>query len=153
MRLYLWSHGALRVPVVGWPCAKLLHWTSKVLTASDIDPRALIHPSVYVPHAAGVVVGETATVGEGSTIMPGVVLGAQEFMDGKRHADIGARVMVGAGAKVLGPVDVGDDAVIGANAVVIQDVPAGSTVVGVPARLVSGSRYGGQLPESNVEDE
>jgi len=142
MRLYLWAHGALRIPVVGWPIAKVLHWTSKVVTASDIDPRAVIHPSVYIPHATGVVVGETATVGERTTIMPGVVLGAQEFMNGKRHADIGARVMIGTGAKVLGPVSVGDDAVIGANAVVIQDVPPSATAVGVPARFVTGSRYG-----------
>jgi len=136
MWLYLWAHSATRLPVIGWPVAKLLHWTAKVLTASDIDPRAKIDPSVYIPHATGVVVGETATVGARSIIMPGVVIGAQELMSGKRHADVGADVMIGTGAKILGPLLVGDGAIIGANAVVIEDIPPGAKAVGVPARVI-----------------
>lgn len=139
VRLYLLSHGACQAGRLGWPFAKLLHWTAKILTAADIDPRAHLHPTVYIPHATGVVIGETATVGADTVIMPGVVIGAQKLTSGKRHADVGARVMVGAGAKVLGPVVVGDDAIIGANAVVIDDVPPGATAVGVPARIVVGA--------------
>ena len=137
MTLYRASHRCARAGSIGWPFAKLLHWTNKVLTSSDIDPRADIDRSVYIPHAIGVVIGETASIGPNTTIMPGVVIGAAEPTSGKRHANIGADVVIGAGAKILGPVRIADGARIGANAVVLDDVAPGATVVGIPAREVA----------------
>lgn len=121
---------------------KLVYWVSKVTTSSDIDPRAVIAADVFVPHATGVVVGATAEIGPRTIIMPGVVIGSRPrnaASEAKRHATIGSDVVLGAGAKVLGPVVIGDGARIGANAVVLADVEAGATVVGVPARVVPAS--------------
>ena len=117
---------------------RLVYWLNKVLISSDIDASASVAYSVFIPHATGVVIGETAVISMGTRIMPGVVIGARSgTISGKRrHAKVGARVFIGAGAKLLGPIVVGDDASIGANAVVIADVPAGATVVGVPTRVV-----------------
>ena len=108
----------------------------KVLTASDIHPMASISASVRMPHPTGVVIGETATIGADTVVMPGVVIGSKFQSSGKRHADIGVGVFIGAGAKILGPIRIGDGAVIGANSVVLEDVPDGITVVGVPSRAV-----------------
>lgn len=137
MRLYLTAH---RLHASGGPlgrvCAKPVQWICKALTASDIDPRCEIHRTVLIPHATGVVVGETAVIGPRTVIMPGVVVGARSWDQSDRHAKIGADVIVGAGAKILGPIRVGDGARIGANAVVLHDVAPGSCVVGIPARPV-----------------
>ena len=109
------------------------------LTGIEIHPGAKIGSCVFIDHGMGVVVGETAEVGDGCTIYQGVTLGGTSLYPGtKRHPTLGAGVIVAAGAKVLGGFTVGDGARIGANAVVLKEVPAGATVVGVPGRIVKG---------------
>jgi serine O-acetyltransferase len=109
------------------------------LTGIEIHPGAKIGSCVFIDHGMGVVIGETAEVGDGCTIYQGVTLGGTSLYPGtKRHPTLGAGVIVGAGAKVMGGFTVGDGARIGANAVVVKEVPAGATVVGVPGRMVEG---------------
>ena len=109
------------------------------LTGIEIHPGAKIGSCVFIDHGMGVVIGETAEVGDGCTIYQGVTLGGTSLYRGtKRHPTLGAGVVVGAGAKILGGFTVGDGARIGSNAVVVKEVPAGGTVVGVPGRLVEG---------------
>jgi serine O-acetyltransferase len=134
LRLHIIAHKLRAIPVVGWPLSKLTYWFSKVLTSADIDPRADIHPTVSIPHSTGVVIGETAVVGARSVIMSGVVVGARSWDSHDRHAKIGADVIVGTGAVLLGPVRIGDGARIGANSVVLGDVDPGVLVIGSPAR-------------------
>ncbi len=134
--LYRVSHSCTRLGIVGWPFAKMVHWISRAVTSCDIDPRARIEKGVRVPHSVGVVIGETTTIGAGTIVMPGVVIGARVIGDTyKRHADVGRNVLIGAGAKILGAVRVGDGAQIGANSVVLRDVPAGAKVFGIPATV------------------
>ncbi len=112
------------------------------LTGIEIHPGAKIGQRVFFDHAMGVVVGETAEIGDGCTIYQGVTLGGTSLYKGaKRHPTLGRDVVVSAGAKVLGGFEVGDGAKIGSNAVVIKPVPAGATAVGIPARIV-GSKAG-----------
>ena len=115
-------------------------WTSHVgrwLTGIEIHPGAKIGCCVFIDHGMGVVIGETAEVGDGCTIYQGVTLGGTSLYRGtKRHPTLGAGVVVGAGAKVLGGFTVGDGAKIGSNSVVVKEVPAGATVVGIPGRVV-----------------
>jgi serine O-acetyltransferase len=107
------------------------------LTGIEIHPAAKIGSCVFIDHGMGVVIGETAEVGDGCTIYQGVTLGGTSLYRGeKRHPTLGSGVVVGAGAKVLGGFLVGDGARIGSNAVVVKEVPAGATVVGIPGRLV-----------------
>ena len=109
------------------------------VTGIEIHPGAKIGTCVFIDHGMGVVIGETAEVGDGCTIYQGVTLGGTSLYKGtKRHPTLGAGVVVGAGAKILGGFTVGDGARIGSNAVVVKEVPAGGTVVGVPGRLVEG---------------
>lgn len=115
---------------------------SRWLTGIEIHPGARIGRRVFIDHGMGVVIGETAEVGDDCTLYHGVTLGGTSWQKGKRHPALGAGVVVGAGAKVLGPITVHDKARIGSNAVVMKDVPAGATAVGIPARLVE-SRDGG----------
>jgi serine O-acetyltransferase len=133
---------------------KLAHWfwqrglkwlgrfTSHVgrwLTGIEIHPGAKIGSCVFIDHGMGVVIGETAEVGDGCTIYQGVTLGGTSLYPGtKRHPTLGAGVIVAAGAKVLGGFTVGEGARIGANSVVLKEVPAGATVVGIPGRIVKG---------------
>jgi serine O-acetyltransferase len=112
---------------------------TRVLTGVEIHPGAVLGPGLFIDHATGVVIGETAEVGEDVTIFHGVTLGGTGREIGKRHPTVGDRVTIGAGAKVLGAIKVGDDSRIGANAVVVKEVPASSVVVGVPGQIVSGS--------------
>ncbi|MGE8355163.1 MAG: serine O-acetyltransferase, partial [Microvirgula sp.] len=109
---------------------------SRWLTGIEIHPGARIGRRVFIDHGMGVVIGETAEVGDDCTLYHGVTLGGTSWQKGKRHPTLGAGVVVGAGAKVLGPITVHDKARIGSNAVVMKDVPAGATAVGIPARLV-----------------
>jgi len=107
------------------------------LTGIEIHPGAIIGQRVFIDHGMGVVIGETAVVGDGCTIYHGVTLGGTSLYKGaKRHPTLGKNVVVSAGAKVLGGFEVGDDAKIGSNAVVIKPVPAGATAVGIPARII-----------------
>ena len=110
---------------------------SRILTGIEIHPAAIVGERVFFDHAMGVVVGETAEIGDGCTIYQGVTLGGTSLYKGaKRHPTLGKNVVVSAGAKVLGGFLVGDNAKIGSNAVVIKPVPAGATAVGIPARII-----------------
>jgi serine O-acetyltransferase len=116
--------------------ARLVSAGARTITGVDIHPGATLGPGFFIDHATGVVIGETTVVGEDVTIYQGVTLGGTSLRPGKRHPTLHDRVVVGAGAKVLGDITVGDDARIGANAVVVRDVPAGTVVVGVPGHAV-----------------
>mgnify|MGYP004662649661 CR=1 FL=1 len=116
--------------------ARLLSQTARFLTGIEIHPGAKIGRGVFIDHGAGVVIGETAEVGDGCTIYQGVTLGGTGKDKGKRHPTLGKNVLVGAGARILGPFTVGDNAKIAAGAVVLSEVPDNSTAVGVPARIV-----------------
>jgi serine O-acetyltransferase len=110
---------------------------SRWFTGIEIHPGAIVGERVFFDHAMGVVVGETAEIGDGCTIYQGVTLGGTSLYKGvKRHPTLGKNVVVSAGAKVLGGFTVGDNAKIGSNAVVIKPVPAGATAVGIPARII-----------------
>jgi serine O-acetyltransferase len=117
----------------------LARWLSTLgrwLTGIEIHPGARIGRRFFIDHGMGVVIGETAEIGDDCTLYHGVTLGGTSWQKGKRHPTLGRDVVVGAGAKILGPLYVGDGARIGSNAVVLNDVPAGATVVGVPGRVV-----------------
>lgn len=116
--------------------ARMISQFAKFLTGIEIHPAAKIEGGVFIDHGAGVVIGETAEVKSGVVIYQGVTLGGTGKDVGKRHPTLGNNVMVGSGAKVLGPFRVGDNARIAANAVVLREVPSGATVVGVPGRIV-----------------
>ena len=120
-----------------WLARWLSHW-SRWFTGIEIHPGASIGRRVFIDHGMGVVIGETAEVGDDCTLYHGVTLGGVNWEKTKRHPTLGKAVVVGAGAKILGPVLVGDAAKVGSNAVVVRDVPAGATAVGIPARIVSG---------------
>jgi serine O-acetyltransferase len=117
--------------------ARVVSAIVRMVTGVDIHPAAVIGQGLFIDHAIGVVVGETAVIGDDVTMYHGVTLGGLTLSKGKRHPTVGNRVMIGAGAKILGPVTLGDDSRIGANAVVVHDVPAGSVIVGVPGRLLA----------------
>ena len=125
----LWAHGA-RTP------ARVLSSMARAVTGVDIHPEATIGRRVFIDHATGVVIGQTAEVGNDVVIFHGVTLGGVAMTPGKRHPTVGDHVMIGAGAKVLGPITVGTGVKIGANAVVVKDVPCGNVAIGVPARLL-----------------
>ena len=108
----------------------------RLLTGIEIHPGAQIGRRVFIDHGMGVVIGETAEVGDDVTLYHGVTLGGTSWNKGKRHPTLGKGVVIGAGAKVLGPITIGDGAKIGANAVVVKDVRANAVVVGVPGRIV-----------------
>ena len=120
--------------------ARALAELTRKLTGVDIHPAAALSSGLFIDHATGVVIGETAEVGAGVTIYQGVTLGGTSLDRGKRHPTVGDRVTIGAGAKVLGPVTIGHDSQIGANAVVVKPVPPGSVVVGVPGQVIARSR-------------
>jgi len=127
-----------------WLWRQNLRWLARFLsqfgrwaTGIEIHPGATIGDGVFIDHGMGVVIGETAEVGDGCTIYQGVTLGGTSLAKGaKRHPTLGRNVVVGAGAKILGGFTVGDDAAVGSNAVVTKPVPAGATAVGIPARII-----------------
>lgn len=135
----IWMH---RVAHACWTSGlkwlgRLVSHCARWLTGIEIHPGAVIGQHVFFDHAMGVVVGETAEIGDGCTIYQGVTLGGTSLYKGvKRHPTLGKNVVVGAGAKVLGGFLVGDGAKIGSNAVVTKPVPAGATAVGIPARII-----------------
>ncbi len=116
--------------------ARLISQTARFLTGIEIHPGAVIGRGMFIDHGSGVVIGETAEIGDNCTIYQGVTLGGTGKDTGKRHPTLGNNVMVGAGAKVLGPFRIGDNAKIAANAVVLEEIPPDSTAVGIPARVV-----------------
>ena len=121
-------------------------------TSVDIHPGATIGEGLFIDHALGVVIGETAEVGADVTIYQGVTLGGTSLERGKRHPTVGDRVTIGAGAKVLGPVTIGAGSRIGANAVVVRDVPPDSVVVGVPGQVIARSRPRTATSQLDVDD-
>ena len=116
--------------------ARFVAHLGRWLTGIEIHPGAQIGRRVFIDHGMGVVIGETAEIGDDSTLYHGVTLGGTSWNKGKRHPTLGKGVVVGAGAKILGPIFVGDGARVGSNAVVVKDVPAGATAVGIPARNI-----------------
>ncbi len=123
--------------------ARLVSQTGRFFTGVEIHPGATIGKGLLIDHGSGVVIGETAVVGDNCTIYQGVTLGGTGKDVGKRHPTIGNNVMIGSGAKVLGPFTVGDNVKIAAGAVVLKEIPAGATAVGVPARII--------LPEDRAD--
>lgn len=115
--------------------ARFISQVARSMTGIEIHPGARIGKRFFIDHGMGVVIGETAIIGDDVLLYQGVTLGGTGLEKGKRHPTIGNNVVIGAGAKVLGNITVGDNAYIGANAVVIKDVPPNSTVVGVPGRI------------------
>ncbi len=125
----LWKHGFC------W-LARLLSHLARWLTGIEIHPGATIGRRFFIDHGMGVVIGETAIIGDDCTLYHGVTLGGTTWNKGKRHPTLKNGVVIGAGAKVLGPITLFDDARIGSNSVVVRDVPEGATVVGVPGQLI-----------------
>lgn len=127
-RLWVW-----RLPLI----ARLISQAARWWTLIEIHPGARIGDRVFIDHGAGVVIGETAVIGNDCLLYQGVTLGGQGDVRGdRRHPKVGNNVIIGAGAIVLGPVTIGDNAKIGAGAVVVKDVPAGRTAVGIPAKIL-----------------
>jgi serine O-acetyltransferase len=141
------AHALLRVGVPVLP--RLIATFARSVTGIEIHPAAQVGPGLFIDHGMGVVIGETAELDEDVTIYQGVTLGGTGFATGKRHPTVGARVTIGSGAKLLGPIVVGHGAKIGANTVVIHDVPPNSTVVGIPGHPV---RVEGRRPEGPDAD-
>ncbi len=117
--------------------ARFISTLSRWLTGIEIHPGAKIGRRFFIDHGMGVVIGETAEIGDDCTLYHGVTLGGTSWNKGKRHPTLGNNVVVGAGAKVLGPITLGDDSRVGSNAVVVKSVEVGQTVIGVPGRLVT----------------
>lgn len=133
----------------------LARWGSsmaQIWTGVDIHPNATLGTGIFIDHATGVVIGETAEVGNDVTIYQGVTLGGTSLEHGKRHPTIGDRVTIGAGAKILGPITVGDDSRVGANAVVVKSVPANSVVVGVPGQIIARSKAAPHALPADLQD-
>jgi len=136
-RLWKWQ-----IPFV----PRALSQFARFVTGIEIHPGATIGSGMFIDHGMGVVIGETSEIGDNVTLFQGVTLGGTGKQRGKRHPTIGSHVVVGAGAKVLGPINVGNYVKIGANSVVLQDVPDHSTVVGIPGRIV-------RIKDERVADE
>jgi len=124
--------------------ARVLSNVARLLTGIEIHPGAQIGCRFFIDHGMGVVIGETAIIGDDCTLYHGVTLGGTSWKKGKRHPTLADGVVIGAGAKVLGPIEIGSGARVGSNAVVVKPVPPGSTAVGVPARLIQ--------PKKEIDD-
>jgi serine O-acetyltransferase len=136
-------HARLVHHLAHWLWAARLYWLARFishvgrwLTGIEIHPGAQIGQRFFIDHGMGVVIGETAQIGDDCTLYHGVTLGGTSWNKGKRHPTLGNGVVIGAGAKVLGPITVGDGARVGSNAVVVKDVPPGATAIGIPARII-----------------
>ena len=147
---WLWTLGIPFIP-------RFISHISRFVTGIEIHPGASVGHGVFIDHGMGVVIGETAIVGDYSLIYQGVTLGGTGKESGKRHPTLGENVVVGAGAKVLGNIQIGNNVRIGAGSVVLREVPSDCTVVGVPGRVVyrAGERVGplehGRLPDSQAQ--
>ncbi|MBO4951256.1 MAG: serine O-acetyltransferase [Clostridia bacterium] len=131
--------------------ARWVSQTGRFFTGVEIHPGATIGRGLMIDHGMGVVIGETAIVGDNCTIYQGVTLGGTGKDTGKRHPTIGNNVMIGSGAKVLGPFTVGDNAKIAAGAVVLDAVPEGATAVGVPARMIYTGKPKTDAPKNDLD--
>ena len=134
----LWFHRvahALWGVGLHWLARWISHW-GRWFTGIEIHPGARIGRGVFIDHGMGIVIGETAEIGDDCTLYQGVTLGGTSWNPGKRHPTLGKGVVVGSGAKILGPFTVGEGARTGSNSVVVNEVPAGATVVGIPGRIV-----------------
>lgn len=120
--------------------ARLVSQLSRFFTGIEIHPGAKIGRGLVIDHGMGVVIGETAEVGDNVLIYHGVTLGGTGKDKGKRHPTVGNNVVIGSGAKILGPIKIGDNSKIGANAVVLKEVPEGATAVGIPAKIIVRSK-------------
>lgn len=133
----IWHRMANRLWYKGWRFpARLLSWFSRLVSNVDIHPGAKIGRRFFIDHGAGVVIGETAEVGNDVTLYHGVTLGGTSWSPGKRHPTLEDRCVVGAGAKILGPITLGPGTRVGANSVVVKSTPPDVTVVGIPAKVV-----------------
>src|SRR5437660_552079 len=139
-RLHKWG-----VPFIPRVISQLARW----LTGIEIHPAAKIGCSFFIDHGMGVVIGETTEIGDNVTLFQGVTLGGTGNERGKRHPTLGNHVVVGAGAKILGGIRIGDNVKIGANSVVLKSVPENSTVIGVPGRIIKAD--GARLPEVTMD--
>ena len=119
--------------------ARLISHISRLLTGIEIHPGAVIGSRFFIDHGMGVVIGETSVIGNDCTLYHGVTLGGTSWKQGKRHPTLENKVVVGAGAKILGPIKIGSGAKIGSNAVVVKDIPKNVVAVGIPARIVQDS--------------
>ena len=138
----------------GWVIsARFLSHVARFLTGIEIHPAAKIGPGLFIDHGMGVVIGETAEIGENVTLLQGVTLGGTSLKREKRHPTLGNNVVVGAGAKIIGAFKIGDGSRIGAGSVVVREVPANSVVVGVPGRVTSrdGQRVSGEIDLNQVD--
>ncbi|AMT95494.1 serine acetyltransferase [Brevibacterium linens] len=141
----LWQHDAGKIP------ARLMSQFVRTLTGVEIHPGAVIGRRFFIDHANGVVIGETSEIGDDVMLYHQVTLGGTSMAQTKRHPTIGNHVLVGAGAKILGPVVVGDNSAVGANAVVVKDVAADSSAVGIPATVRSKKKDGAASAKAEVE--
>lgn len=141
----LWQHDAGKVP------ARLMSQLVRTLTGVEIHPGAEIGRRFFIDHANGVVIGETSEIGDDVMLYHQVTLGGTSMAQTKRHPTIGNHVLVGAGAKILGPVVVGDNSAVGANAVVVKDVAADSSAVGIPATVRPKKKDGAASAKAEVE--
>jgi len=116
--------------------ARMVNFFARMWTGADIHPGAKIGKGFFIDHASGVVIGETSEIGDNVSIFQGVTLGGVSMSRGKRHPTLGNNVTVGAGAAILGAINIGDNVKVGAGSVVVKDVPPNSTVVGIPAKIV-----------------
>ena len=120
--------------------AKIISYFGRIFTGIEIHPAAKIGKNMFIDHGHGVVIGETSEIGNNVLIYHGVTLGGNSLNKGKRHPTIGNNVIIGAGAKILGPLLIGDSARVGANAVVTKSVKSNSTVMGIPAKMINKSK-------------
>jgi len=147
----IWAH-RFNHRLHGWGLKWLARWLAGIarwLTGVEIHPGAKIGRRFFIDHGMGIVIGETAEIGEDCTLYHGVTLGGTHWKKGKRHPTLGKNVVVGAGAKILGPVMIGDMARIGSNSVVLKDVAESATVVGVPGHVVQASL--GEMQKTHEE--
>ncbi len=150
--LYRVAHALRNLKVPFLPRA--ISQFARFLTGIEIHPGAQIGQGLFIDHGTGVVIGETAIIGDNVTLFQGVTLGGTGKETGKRHPTLGSNIVVGAGAKILGNITIGDNSYIGANAVVIKDVPANATVVGVPGHVTKqdGKKIDTELDHVHVSD-